>query len=146
MEDQLIKIILANTISATDISKIINEHSDSNILTGDHIICGLVYRLMNPMTDKEIEDSLKESASLFNDEYSSSDNEDDIINENDITDINEDNINKLTKIKSNNCNCDICIQTRVCLVNFNNYIPKDELGDQFKNSIIETCKEYNRYI
>lgn len=140
MENKLLQIIIANTISATDISKIIKDHSDVDILTGDHIICGLVYRLMNPMTNKEIEDSLKESESLLNDEYSSSDNEEEFI----VEDINENNT--LSKIKSNNCNCDICVQTRVNLINFNDYIPKDELGDKFKNSIIETCKQYNRYI
>jgi len=142
MEHDLLLTIIANTISATDISKILYKHSDSDILTGDHIICGLIYRLMNPMTDEEIDKSLNDSNDLLNEEYNSSDEEE--IETEIIDDTNSSKIQQ--KIKSNNCNCDICIQTRVCLLNFNDYIPNDTLGDKFKNSIIETCQKYNRYI
>lgn len=141
METQLIQAILANTISATNISQILYKHSDSEILTGDHIICGLIYRLMNPMTEEELTKSLNDSNDLLNEEYNSSDEE---IETEIIDDTNSSKIPQ--KIKSNNCNCDICIQTRVCLLNFNDYTPNDILGDKFKNSIIETCHKYNRYI
>ena len=50
------------------------------------------------------------------------------------------------KIKTNHCNCEICSQVRVCLLNFNDYIPKDELGDKFKKSIHETCQSHNKII
>lgn len=139
---QLLQAIIANTISATNISQILYKHSDSDILTGDHIICGLIYRLMNPMNDEELTKSLNDSNDLLNEEYNSSD-EDEI--ETEI--INDTNSSKIPqKIKSNDCNCDICIQTRVCLLNFNDYTTNDILGDKFKNSIIETCQKYNRYI
>lgn len=142
MEMQLLQAIIANTISATNISQILYKHSDSDILTGDHIICGLIYRLMNPMNDEELTKSLNDSNDLLNEEYNSSD-EDEI--ETEI--INDTNSSKIPqKIKSNDCNCDICIQTRVCLLNFNDYTTNDILGDKFKNSIIETCQKYNRYI
>ena len=142
METQLIQAIIANTISATNISQILYKHSDSEILTGDHIICGLIYRLMNPMTDEELTKSLNDSNDLLNEEYNSSDEEE--IETEIIDDTNSSKIPQ--KIKSNNCNCDICIQTRVCLLNFNDYTPNDILGDKFKNSIIETWHKYNRYI
>lgn len=141
MED-IIKAILINTISATKISNIIKDHSDSNILTGDHIICGLVYRLMNPMTQDEINNSLNDYNNLLDDnssdEYSDDENDESIENI-EIT-------KELRKIKPNNCNCDICIQTRVSLLNFNDYEPIDQIGYKFKSSIIETCNKYNRYI
>jgi len=143
MENQLLQSILANAISATDISNILCEHSDTNILSGDHIICGLIYRLMNPMTNEEINKSLSDSNDLLNEQYESSDEEE--IEEIDIID--DTNSSKIPqKVKSNNCNCDICIKTRVCLINFNDYTPNDILGDKFKKSILETCHKYNRYI
>jgi len=143
METQLLQAILANTISATNISNILCEHSDTDILSGDHIICGLIYRLMNPMTDEEITKSLSDSNDLLNEEYDSSEEEDEELSGT-FDDTNSSKISQ--KVKSNNCNCDICIQTRVCLLNFNDFIPNDTLGDKFKNSIIETCQQYNRTI
>ena len=53
-------------------------------------------------------------------------------------------LNFKKKIKTNHCNCEICSQVRVCLLNFSDYIPKDELGDKFKKSILDTCESYNR--
>ena len=72
------------------------------------------------------------------DESSDEDEDYDIVD--DITEFKE------KKVKCNHCNCEICSQVRVCLLNFNDYLPKDELGDKFKCSIIETCEKYNRFI
>ena len=136
----LIQVILANTSSAMKISKILCEHSDDKILKADEIIGGLIYRLMIPMENQEIMDSMNEAESLMYDD----DDEDDEDDE-DVVDI-VDDIVKEKKIKCNHCNCEICSQVRVCLINFNDYLPKDELGDKFKCSIIETCEKYNRFI
>ena len=136
----MIQVILANTSSAMKISKILCDHSDDNILKADEIIGGLIYRLMIPMENQEIMDSMNEAESLMYDD--DDDDDDDINNEPDIVD----DIVKEKKIKCNHCNCEICSQVRVCLLNFNDYLPKDELGDKFKCSIIETCKQYNRFI
>jgi hypothetical protein len=143
--DQLtmIQVILANTSSAMKISKILCDHSEDKILKADEIICGLIYRLMIPMENQEVIDSLDEAKALMYDNDDEYDNEDDIVD-----DIVDDMIelNKERKVKCNHCNCEICSQVRVCLLNFNDYIPKDELGDKFKCSIIETCGKYNRFI
>ena len=138
----LIQVILANTSSAMKISKILCDHSDDNILKADEIIGGLIYRLMIPMENQEIMDSMNEAESLMYDDDDDDDDDDDINNEPDIVD----DIVKEKKIKCNHCNCEICSQVRVCLLNFNDYLPKDELGDKFKCSIIETCEKYNRFI
>jgi hypothetical protein len=142
-EDQLtmIQVILANTSSAMKISKVICDHSEDKILKGDEIICGLIYRLMIPMENQEVMDSLDEAKALMydNDEDEDDDEEQEIVD--DLIDT-----NKERKVKCNHCNCEICSQVRVCLLNFNDYLPKDELGDKFKCSIIETCKQYNRFI
>ena len=50
------------------------------------------------------------------------------------------------KIKSNQCNCDICSQVRVCLCNYKEYEPNDQLSIRFKNSIQETCEKHKIYI
>jgi hypothetical protein len=148
MDDELnkeqltfIQVILANTSSAMKISNILCNHSDDKILKADEIICGLIYRLMIPMKDQEITESMNDAESLmYNDEDGGDeDDEDDIVD-----DIIE--LAKEKKIKCNHCNCEICSQVRVCLLNFNDYLPKDELGDKFKYSIIETCEKYNRFI
>jgi len=137
-EENLIRIILANTSSAMKISKILCEHSNNNILKSDEIICGLIYRLMIPMTDIEIKNSMNEAEDLM---YQESSEEEEIEYVNDAEDLKYPN-----NIKTNHCNCEICSQVRVCLLNFKNYIPKDELGDHFKKSILLTCQTHNKII
>lgn len=144
---QMIKIFIANTSSAMKISKIMCEHSNTDVLTGDHIICGLVYRLMVPMTDQEIEESLDIANDIMEGSSDEEDYEEDY--EDDIKIVNdEDSVTERRqgKVQVNDCNCDICKTIRECMIKFNDYTPKDELGDKFKNSIIETCNTYNRYI
>ena len=143
-QDNLIQVIIANTSSAIKISKILLEHSSGDgdkIMKADEIICGLIYRLMIPMNDQEIKDSMSEAESIMYDTSSEEDNQD---NEEIIDDL--DDFKSKTKVKTNTCNCGICHKVRVCLINFNDYVPKDELGDKFKSSIIETCKTYNKII
>jgi len=141
----MIQVILANTSSAMKISNILCDHSDDKILKADEIICGLIYRLMIPMKDQEITESMNDAESLMYDEDEDED-EDEDDEDYDIVDDIVDDIVKEKKIKCNHCNCEICSQVRVCLLNFNDYLPKDELGDKFKCSIIETCGKYNRFI
>ena len=137
-QENLIQVILANTSSAMKISKILCEHSNDKILKSDEIICGLIYRLMIPMTNEEIIESMNEAEDLMYQE-SSEDEEIEYIND-------SEDLKFQKKIKTNHCNCEICSQVRVCLLNFNDYIPKDELGDKFKKSIHETCQSHNKII
>lgn len=137
-QENIIQVILANTSSAMKISKILCEHSNDKILKSDEIICGLIYRLMIPMTNEEIIESMNEAEDLMYQE-SSEDEEIEYIND-------SEDLKFQKKIKTNHCNCEICSQVRVCLLNFNNYIPKDELGDKFKKSILETCLSHNKII
>jgi len=140
-QEMLMKAVLANTSSATKISKVLAEHSEDKILKADEIILGLIYRLMTPMTDEEMTQSINEAESILYQESSSEEEHD---GENIVDDT--DDLSVSRKIKYNNCNCEICMRCRVCLSNFNDYIPKDNLGDIFKNSILETCKIHNRIL
>ena len=146
-QETLIQVILANASSAAKISKILCDHSDDKILKADEIICGLIYRLMTPMTEQEITDSMTEAKELMYEESSDEEEEDDddMVGDSNIVD-DIDDLNIKRKVKVNHCNCEICSQVRVCLLNFNEYLPKDELGDKFKASIIETCETHNRII
>lgn len=139
---QMIKILIANTSSAMKISKIMCDHGNTDVLTGDHIICGLVYRLMIPMTDIEIQESFETADDIMEGSSDEEDSDDIEIIED------EDSVTerKQGKVQINDCNCDVCKKIRECMIKFNDYTPKDELGDKFKNSIIETCNTYNRFI
>lgn len=138
-QEFLMKAVLANTTSATKISKTLCEHSEDKILKADEIILGLMYRLMTPMTDEEMTQSINEAESILYQESSDEESEENIIDDTDDLSISK-------KIKCNTCNCEICMRCRVCLFNFNDYIPKDSLGDIFKNSILETCQTHNRIL
>lgn len=145
-QEMLMKAVLANTTSATKISKILCGHSEDKILKADEIILGLMYRLMTPMTDEEMTQSINEAESVLYAESSDEESEEEnIIDDIEVID-DTDDLSVSRKIKCNNCNCDICMRCRICLSNFNDYIPKDNLGDLFKNSILETCKTHNRII
>ena len=95
----LIKVYLAQTDSALKISKILSEHSTDKILNGDCIIAGLVYRLMTPMSQEEITESLQNANELMNDDgdtddYTDDDIDDDIDDDNDDDDDIDDDIDK----------------------------------------------------
>ena len=146
-QEFLMKAVLANTTSATKISKTLCEHSEDKILKADEIILGLMYRLMTPMTDEEMTQSINEAESVLYAESSSDEDyeEENIIDDTDVIE-DTDDLSVSRKVKCNSCNCDICMRCRICLSNFNDYIPKDNLGDLFKNSILETCKTHNRIL
>ena len=143
----LMKVYLAQMDSALKISNIVYEHSDREEgLTGDDIICGLIYRLMIPMTKEEIEESLSNAGNILDTEFSESDEElDDKLDYDSIEEQYEKP--KIShKIKSNQCNCEICSQVRVCLLNYKSFEPADQLAQKFKDSIEHTCSEHKIYI
>ena len=132
-QGKLLLAVLANNISAMKISKILCEHSSDNILTTDMVVSGLIYRLMTPMSDDELKKSMDEAESVL---YAESSDEEEI-------ETVDEPLNEKRKIKYNSCNCDICMQARICLLNFKDFIPNDPLANIVKNSICETCENYN---
>ena len=76
-QNSLIQVILANTSSAMKISNTLCDHSQDKILKADEIIGGLIYRLMIPMTDEEITESMASAEALMYDD-SEDEDEDDI--------------------------------------------------------------------
>ena len=136
----MMKVYLAQTNSALKISKIISEHSDRNELSGNDIICGLIYRLMNPMEQSEIDDNLSVADELLKEDSEEEEEEYDEIEETYVKPT------LATQIKSNNCNCDVCMKMRVDLINYHSFEPNDQLSQMFKGSIDITCEKYNIYI
>jgi hypothetical protein len=140
----IIKVYLAQMNSAIKISKIICEHSaddnEENILTGDHIICGLIYRLMVPMTDEDMNESLNKAGDILND------SEDDSDSDESDEEISYEIPKEKRKLKINNCDCDICVKCRECISGYESYETYDPLVTRFKDSIKETCDKHNIYI
>ena len=135
----IIKVYLAQMNSAMKISKIICEHSNEEELTGDHIICGLIYRLMVPMTDEDMNESLNKADDILNDSEDESDGESD-------EEISYEISKEKRKLKTNNCNCDICVKCRECISGYESYETYDPMVTRFKESIKETCDKHNIYI
>lgn len=138
----LIKTFLGQMDSAMKISDILAKHENSDEITVDHIITGLVYRLMIPMSNDEINDSLN-SAQQILDKLDESDSEE----EQEQSMYLDENITfGSRKVKSNNCNCEICSKARICLHNYHIHDCSDPLSDKFKNAIQETCEKHKIYI
>ena len=140
--NDIMKVYLAQMSSAIEISKIISEHGNHSEVTGDDIVCGLIYRLMTPMKQEEIDKSFENTENILDSE---SDEEQ--------TDLDYDlikeqykKISETHKLKSNHCNCDTCIQMRVCLLNYHTFETTDQLSQIFKKAIEKACEEYKIYI
>ena len=134
----IIKVYIAQMNSSMKISKIMCEHSDNNNeLTGDHVICGLIYRLMVPMTDEDMMDSLDKADDILNGEDSSDEEEEELSYE-----IPKDR----RQLKTNTCGCDICSKIRECVQGYESFETYDPMATRFKNSIKETCDKHNIYI
>ena len=141
----IIKVYVAQMNSAMKISKIICEHEGTDELTGDHVISGLVYRLMNPMTDEDMMQSLEKADKLMNggdssDEYE--DDEYDLSEEEELNDLVYKAPDVFRKIKTNTCQCDICSRVRECLQGYESYETYDPMVTRFKDSIKETCEKH----
>ena len=141
----IIKVYIAQMNSAMKISKIICEHEGTDELTGDHVISGLVYRLMNPMTDEDMMQSLDKADKLMNGGDSSDSSEDDeydLSEEEELNDLVYKAPDVFRKIKTNTCQCDICSRVRECLQGYESYETYDPMVTRFKDSIKETCEKH----
>ena len=139
----IIKVYLAQMDSAVHISKILCEHSDDNELTGDHIICGLIYRLMVPMTDDHMTESLTNADNILNGlDESESDEEE--LEDNSLEETT--NCDKKRKLKMNRCSCEVCSKCRECIAGYEAYETYDPMVTRFKDSIRDTCVKHNIFI
>lgn len=141
LANNMITAYIAQMDSALKISEIIAKHNNDKPIESDEIISGLIYRLMIPMNDYEMKNSLENAQNIMNSEISSDEEDDNtdnegIYNETIISD-------KPRQIKTNICTCTICSKVRECIHNYQDYIPNDTLADKFKESIQTTCNKHN---
>lgn len=143
----ILKCFIAQMDSAMNIASIITEHSNTNELDGDAVISGLVYRLMNPMSNEEMFASLDKANNIMNGDISEEDSDYDTEDEEELmkesNEYDADLKNKSwRKIKTNNCECDICSRVRECLSNYKTYEVYEPLANKFKNAIENTCNTH----
>ena len=138
----IIKVYMAQMNSAVKISEIICKHSNEEELTGDHIISGLIYRLMTPMTDEDMVDSLEKADKLMNGSDSDEELEDGELEDDELEEIEYVKPKRFRKITKNNCNCNVCKRVRECLDGYESYETFDPMVTRFKNSIEETCEKH----
>lgn len=141
--EPIIKSFLGQMDSAMKISDVLAKHANSEEITVDHLITGLVYRLMVPMTNEEVDEAL-ESAQQILDKLDESDSEEDELEESTVLDENIDFGSR--KVKHPVCNCDICMKARLCLLNYHTFDCSDIMADKFKKAISVTCENHNIYI
>ena len=144
----IITAYIAQIDSAMKISEILAEHSGDEDISPDNLIIGLIYRLMVPMTDAEMKESMENASKVMDGD--TSDEEDDSMDTETTNELHRTisgEKNKVErKIKSNNCNCDICSKARVCLLNYPQYEASDELAQKFSDSIKHTCSTHKLLI
>ena len=141
--EPIIKSFLGQMDSAMKVSEILANHASSEEITVDHIITGLVYRLMVPMSNEEV-DSALESAQQILEKLDETDSEEHELEQSTTLDENIDFGSR--KVKPPICNCDICAKARVCLLNYQTYDCSDPLADKFKAAINSTCGKHKIYI
>ena len=104
------------------------------------------YRLMTPMEDGDVKESMDIADDIYNKMlYGDSESETESDSGSDEEGIVPKGLS-LRKVKTNNCNCEICIQARVCLINYKDHEPKDNLEMIYKNAIDSACKKGKLYI
>tara|TARA_B100000519_G_C14122260_1_gene381077 strand:- start:395 stop:841 length:447 start_codon:yes stop_codon:yes gene_type:complete len=138
---QIMQIFIAQMDSAMEVSKVVSEHSGEKELSADSVITGLVYRLMTPMSQDEVNEYMEKADEILNGE---SEEEDDDMAE----DMEEEIIvdKEPRKVKHPVCNCDICMKSRICLLNYHSYETYEPLSTMFNDAIKKSCMESKIYI
>lgn len=130
----IMTIYLSQIDSAMKVAEIISKHGNEDEITEDNIIMGLIYRLMNRMTDQELNDSLNRAKQIISDLSLEEEEgeEEDIIDREKL---------EYRLIRKNSCNCDICGKARADLINYKNYEPIDKLTEMYKSAIDNACED-----
>ncbi len=140
----ILKCFIAQMDSAMKIAGIVADHGETKILDGDNVVAGLVYRLMNPMSDEEMYSSLNKANEIMNNDTESdydSEEEEEFLEEGNKYD-DELKDKSWRKIKTNNCNCDVCKRVRECLQGYHSYETYEPLTTKFKDAIKSTCETH----
>ena len=151
--EPLIKSFLAQMDSAMRVSETIAQHDGSEEITVDHLITGLVYRLIVPMTNEEVDAAL-EAAQEIMDKLDETDSEEESMaggagaSEAEEAEEVEEAIVDFgsRKVKAPCCNCEVCMKARLSLLNYQAYDCIDPLAEKFKKAIDSTCSKHKIFI
>jgi len=134
--------------SAMRVSDTLAKHESpaSEEITVDHLITGLVYRLMVPMTNEEVDESLDTAQQILDKLYDTDSEEGSDEDETFGPDTSVPVTFGSRKVKTNHCNCDVCMKARICLLNYEKHDCSDPLADKFKKAITMTCEKHKIYI
>ena len=148
--ESLMTVFLAQIDSAMSISEVLSEHAGEKEMTPDALITGLVYRLMTPMNDDEMQGALANGKDMvdrlcspdpdLNDEGEGGGGGGEEDGEEEV----EDCIERV--IERNTCECDICTAARACLLNYPNHETQDPLSEKFHNAIKRACATHKLLI
>ena len=153
--EPLIKSFLAQMDSAMKVSELISQHDGSEEITVDHLITGLVYRLMVPMTNEEVDTALEAAQEIMDkldDSESEGEGESDEesmeggASEATASDSEAEGVVFNRKVKAPRCNCEVCMKARLSLLNYEAYDCNDPLAEKFKKAIDSTCSKHKIYI
>ena len=100
---------------------------------------------MTPMSEEELSRSIAAGKNIYEDILKDESEEEGSEEEEEIEEVDMNSL-ELRKVKTNNCNCDICMGVRVSLLNYKNHEPKDNLELMFKNAIDKACEKGKLYI
>jgi hypothetical protein len=145
MDDQLqplMTVYLSQMDSAMMVSDTLAKHNGDTEITPDALIAGLIYRLMVPMTNDELQSSMNAGNEMMEklmEPYGSDDEEDEEPLES------TGSYEPRTLVK-NTCNCDICAKTRACLANYKTYESSDPLAEIFHKAIQHACDTHQLLI
>jgi hypothetical protein len=133
MEDGLrvmLQALLGSTTSSMRVAATLAEHRGGAVSKVD-MVAGLLYRLMTPMTDEELTQSLADGQNLEriviepvhgDSDETSEDEDEDAAPEPEKLDIGP----RELSISTYSCNCTVCMQARVCIQNYKDFVPSDQ--------------------
>jgi hypothetical protein len=145
---QLMTVYLSQMDSAMMVSDTLAKHNGDDEITPDALISGLIYRLMVPMTDDELQSSMNAGNEMMEklmEPYGSDDEEEEEEEEPQVPLESTGSYEPRTLVK-NTCNCDICAKTRACLANYKTYESSDPLAEIFHKAIKHACDTHGLLI
>ena len=143
--DNMMTAFIAQMDAAMEITKKVSEHCGEEEISPDSLIAGLVYRLMIPMTNQEMVQSVAKANEIMDDEDEDED-EDYDFGTGDVTPETNDHGERVIvsrKVKRNNCECDVCKKVRECFDKFYDHETNDQLAQMFKDAIKNACDIHN---
>ena len=88
---------------------------------------------MTPMSEEELSRAITAGKNIYENVLNDT-SEEESDEEEEIEKVDMDSL-ELRKVKTNDCNCEICMGVSISLLNYKNHEPKDNLESMFKGAI-----------